>query len=310
MEQVEQALDEFVQAITTNDVEKFAALLKSSTLIDIHYSDDLFLRRAVGGNKVVLARLLLEYGSVGKYKGKMNDQLILACKRGYLEMAELLCSHGVESDVVGLTLIYNACQNNHLKIVKFLLARGVKADEGSFYVACSRGNLEICKLLLDQSFEPVVDTGIKNSALARWTISHGQLKVGKFLLQNGAEILAELQTVTRVIESYCSDEAREEIYKKLNFIVSWKIYKAPNFLFADILARMKETNNLFVVLDSFENFADKERLITIYLSGIDLSKQENFVTHEPMLKEYVTTIKAELSDYLLQDLITIVLRFL
>jgi hypothetical protein len=86
----------------------------------------------------------------------------VSCKNGFLKVAKRLLEKGSEPDEYNNCAIKGACENNHIKVVKFLLNLS-NIDPGVDYnytlrIACVNKSIGIIKLLLkDERVDPGVD---------------------------------------------------------------------------------------------------------------------------------------------------------
>ncbi|CDZ77945.1 ankyrin repeat protein [Legionella massiliensis] len=125
-----------------------------------------------------------------------DTALAMAAKYGFLGHAKLLWD--LEQAKGGITnsnrLLPLAILNAHISLVEFFLEQGILPNEKSdlgyspLYLAASRGNVPIVKLLLEHKVavnEP--STTIQMSALAV-AVQNGHCEVVKLLLENGANV--------------------------------------------------------------------------------------------------------------------------
>lgn len=66
-----------------------------------------------------------------------------------------------------------------------------------------------------------------------------------------------------------------------------------------VVERLAKRKNLFDILPPLD-----ERIISFYISGLDLSKQNGFLIHKVALENYLVTITAELAFFTDRDCTT------
>ena len=108
---------------------------------------------------------------------------INAYKEGKLDKLVELINNGVNvHEDYGFTL---ACENGHLKIIKFLMSLNNKPNihannEYGFRLACENGHLKIIKYLMSLDDKPNIHAYNENGF--RWACENGQLEVIKYLM--------------------------------------------------------------------------------------------------------------------------------
>ncbi|KAL6893010.1 hypothetical protein HDV57DRAFT_215390 [Trichoderma longibrachiatum] len=160
---------------------------------------------AVDQGDVETVSLLLEHGadlSVYLESGKAVSPLHKAAGQGNVEMCDILLKH--EPRLLDLQLekgfmiespLFEACHQKKKDTVRFLLDKGAKADQVSYYykesplfTACDVGDLDVVKMLLEATPHMVnVPTAFDCTPLA-YACEHGDPEMVKLLIDVGAEI--------------------------------------------------------------------------------------------------------------------------
>jgi ankyrin repeat protein len=121
--------------------------------------------------------------------------LVLAAKRGYLKMAELLIQKGVDingKDEYGDTPLSCAIRNYHFEIVVFLIEKGVDVNKkyGSghtaLYDAVKNKHCEIAKLLIKKGAN--VNERIYGYTILFWAVENDHLEVAILLIEKGVDV--------------------------------------------------------------------------------------------------------------------------
>lgn len=142
-----------------------------------------------------IAQILLDAGA-DMTVDDFGTPLSLAAERGYIRIAQLLISKGVNPNVrskYGTTPLYAAGQADQLEMSKFLVSVGATISEEDFLTAASNGNLLVLHFFLKGGGNVNVRGVYGITALHR----SAQHLYGKFrecaelLLQKGADINAK-----------------------------------------------------------------------------------------------------------------------
>ena len=96
---------------------------------------------------------LLKCNKISTIPGMASDALDRACMKGYVDIVRFLLNSHLAQSIIPYQYIYafrTACVYGHLTIVSMFLKSGMDlSDDGmAFESACSRGDIEIVKLLL------------------------------------------------------------------------------------------------------------------------------------------------------------------
>lgn len=186
--------------------------------------------------------------------------------------------------------------------------KNVGAQENFIQVALSNAienkDIETTKLLLECG---VVDDQSAN-ALIKDAIVRDDLFLTKFLLKLGARPQGTEGSAAYHPRLLMSKPTVTE-----RFIKSWSTYtQADKYFSLQEVKKKVEVDgdkNLINILEGFG--ADvEERIITIYLSGINLTKQEGFGKYKKSLEGYKKTVTENLSKYFNLDVINLVIFYI
>lgn len=221
-----------------------------------------------------------------------------ACHSGNYEIVRLLMSLGAKIPEQCDYLLSCAAYREHSDLAQLLLDNGAKINtraEPIIKRCCQEGSLKILEIVfrhLDINFQTSSGTAIEIAIRVR------RPDVVKFLLRRGAKLLSLVD-----VEQKMSD-----------IIYSWEVYHSPVFDFSHetlgaVNVRLTKSTNLFDILDPFVP-GDMERIVTLHLAGVDLSKQRFFDVFDDMIRNHVAEIRMALSTFLVRDLISVVFYFL
>ncbi|KAL1858769.1 hypothetical protein Daus18300_009903 [Diaporthe australafricana] len=188
------------------------------------------LRRAILGNSIGAARLLLEHGADPKYKG-LDDKtgLHFAADYGHPDMVKLLASYGADlnartTDFFSPT--YRACLTGKPKALEALLSLGANpnlkavADQdkpGWSPLACAvqEQNVDCVRALLEAKANP--NTQGPSGTSLWYAVGNGNLDICQLLLQHGASPDSESNPagILAFAANFSGTEARLNIIKLL-----------------------------------------------------------------------------------------------
>lgn len=130
----------------------------------------------------------------------INTGLIMACIKGYFEVAKFLIENGAEVNIQNMfhepALLF-AVENNHLNIVKLLVENGALVKKEDVWLsrepnhtiltcASRQGNLEIVKYLIEHGADINETSGWGSTAL----MESSSLEISKYLISQGADVNA------------------------------------------------------------------------------------------------------------------------
>ncbi|EHK44189.1 putative ankyrin repeat-containing protein, partial [Trichoderma atroviride IMI 206040] len=149
--------------------------------------------------------ILLEYGAdLSKYlqSGETVSPFHNAARYGHVKICDILLQHEpaflnlqIEKGFMIESPLFMACHRKKKEVVRFLLDKGAKADQLSFYykesplfTACDVGDLEIAKMVLEAAPQMInVPTAFNCTPLV-YACEHGNVEMVKMLLDAGAGI--------------------------------------------------------------------------------------------------------------------------
>lgn len=160
---------------------------------------------AVGQGDAETVSILLEYGadlSKSLQSGETVSPFHNAAKYGHVQICDILLQHEpafldlqIEKGFMIESPLFIACHRKQKEVVRFLLDKGAKADQLSYYykesplfTACDVGDLEIAKMVLEAAPQMInVPTAFNCTPLV-YACEHGNVEMIKMLLDAGAEI--------------------------------------------------------------------------------------------------------------------------
>ncbi|WP_262271930.1 MULTISPECIES: ankyrin repeat domain-containing protein [Microvirga] len=124
-----------LDAVTDNDVDAAQIQTLLSRDADIDARDEAgrtALLIATHGNRIEVARVLIEAGADVNAKDRINDSPYLyAAARGYLEILKMTLAHGADlksTNRYGGTALIPAAERGHVDTVRTLIEAGVDVD--------------------------------------------------------------------------------------------------------------------------------------------------------------------------------------
>jgi ankyrin repeat protein len=111
------------------------------------FDNKLFENACKTGNLEMVSEIISETDSDVDVDEDYNHGFDLACEFGHTEIVQLLLSHGVNSEVIGIQM---ACRKGHLEIVKMMLSYdGDYELHHCLECACADGHIEIINTILE-----------------------------------------------------------------------------------------------------------------------------------------------------------------
>jgi ankyrin repeat protein len=183
-------------------------LMKSRYPPDVNYireNEQHCVMSAVGQGDAETVSILLENGAdLSKYlqSGETVSPFHNAARYGHVKICDILLQHEpafldlqIEKGFTIESPLFVACHRKQKEVVRFLLDKGAKADQLSYYykesplfTACDVGDLEIAKMVLEAAPQMVnVPTAFDSTPLV-YACEHGNVEMIKMLLDAGAEI--------------------------------------------------------------------------------------------------------------------------
>lgn len=165
---------DLLQAIRKNDIETVRQLLKTTDPNCTYYADR---------------------DTAPRDEWEPRSPLVLAARRGYLEIGKLLLEANADVNFHGNgdeTPLMAAAQYGHLDFVKFLINNNapvntkVSGDGTALLVASREGHEDVVRYLLEQKAEVNAQVGGDGTALI-CAVREGHYDIAKILLENGAD---------------------------------------------------------------------------------------------------------------------------
>lgn len=242
---------------------------------------------------------------------KKRHELYNACVQGDSKAIEKILGEGLEPEINYTYYLLVAGDHKHLAIVKLMVEMGVVIRKNNFDELrdlIGMGNVEIVAYLLDQ-YEK---SGVEKNALAYeldealvTSFCVKKIDLSEFLISRGAN-------VRNAHEQLIGHALNDRYLEGLRAIDFWFALRAEEVVFSveKIRKCILDHDDLFHFLP-MDSPAHREKVISIYLSGVDLSKQVDFPKHQAWLENYVCTVKTELVCVgLIADLVRLVMLLL
>lgn len=183
-------------------------LMESRHPPDVNYireNEQHCVMSAVGQGDAETVSILLEYGAdLSKYlkSGETVSPFHNAARFGHIKICEILLQHEpafldlqIEKGFMIESPLFIACHRKQKEVVRFLLDKGAKADQLSYYykesplfTACDMGDLEIAKMVLEAAPQMINVPTTFNCTPLVYACEHGNVEMIKMLLDAGAEI--------------------------------------------------------------------------------------------------------------------------
>lgn len=214
-------------------------LLESRYPPDVNYvreKDEHSIMAAIDQGDLETVSMLLEHGAdVSTYleSGERASPLHRAASRGHVGICDLLLKHEprfldlqLERGFMTESPLSEACQRKQKDVVRFLLDKGARADQVSFYykesplfAACNEGDVEIVKMILEAAPQMVnVPTSFYCTPLV-YACRHGNAEVVRLLLDAGAEIYHQDSPGTTSVFSRVFESPGDKPFKVLELLL-------------------------------------------------------------------------------------------
>jgi ankyrin repeat protein len=203
------------QAIISNKPDRAKAAIDMGEDVNAVYERDTLLCIAISEGKLEIAKLIIQSSKADVNKrGACDDgfhniwertPLILAAQMGYTEIVDLLLKKGAVINARdringsplsrGNSALIQAARNNHLDVVRLLVAQARKPDvklqntngKTAFWFAVENENLEMVKFLYSNGSKINLPDNSGSSVLTT-TVLHKKYDVLDFLVSKGADI--------------------------------------------------------------------------------------------------------------------------
>lgn len=183
-------------------------LLESRYPPDVNYfrdNEDHCIIGAIKQGDAETVSVLLEHGadmSMYLESGERVSPFHKAARKGHVEICDILLKHEpkfldlqIEKGFMIESPLFAACHRKQKEAVRFLLDKGARADQLSYYykesplfTACDIGDVDIVKMVLEAAPQMInVPTSFYHIPL-EYACSHGNLEMVKLLIDAGAEI--------------------------------------------------------------------------------------------------------------------------
>ncbi|KAL3109719.1 hypothetical protein niasHT_018130 [Heterodera trifolii] len=154
---------------------------------------------AVNMRHLEMCRVLIAHGAdVDLGSDSSFTPLLLACGKGSTAIVTLLVENGANvnlGDSEGATPTMNTSRFGRIELVRFLLSHGANVEQmdynGTRFAlldAAAAGNLEVCRLLVDEWAADVNQQAIDGTTPLMGACSFGNLDIVVFLIEHGADI--------------------------------------------------------------------------------------------------------------------------
>ncbi|KAL3105871.1 hypothetical protein niasHT_026646 [Heterodera trifolii] len=154
---------------------------------------------AVNMRHLEMCRVLIAHGAdVDLGSDSSFTPLLLACGKGSTAIVTLLVENGANvnlGDSEGATATMNTSRFGRIELVRFLLSHGANVEQmdynGTRFAlldAAAAGNLEVCRLLVDEWAADVNQQAIDGTTPLMGACSFGNLDIVVFLIEHGADI--------------------------------------------------------------------------------------------------------------------------
>ena len=146
----------FLKTCREGTARQVKLLLDEGVDVNVIDEDDrrTSLIEACLGGSVEIVDLLLKNGvHINAVDNYGNTALVYACAGGFIKIVKLLLQYDADIKRYGYKALEEACDNNHIEIVIFLIDQGISVRGASIYLmnACNKGFTEIVQLLLNNA---------------------------------------------------------------------------------------------------------------------------------------------------------------
>ncbi|KAM0525669.1 hypothetical protein ACHAPE_000380 [Trichoderma viride] len=214
-------------------------LMESRNSPDVNYireNEQHCVMSAVGQGDAETVSILLEYGAdLSKYlqSGETVSPFHNAARYGHVKICDILLQHEpaflnlqIEKGFMIESPLFMACHRKRKEVVRFLLDKGAKADQLSYYykesplfTACDMGDLEIAKMVLEAAPQMInIPTAFNFTPLV-YACEHGNVEMIKMLLDAGADIYLPNASTTNAF-SRLFEAKGDKAFKILDLLLS------------------------------------------------------------------------------------------
>ena len=153
-------------------------------------------------NRPEMAKILINDRFKSIPKEDMTEALIIAARKGYLDIAKLLIEKGADinaADSCGYSILMEACRSGHIDIAKYLIEKGADVNARDMFsrTALMFANntnrseedcIKLMKLLIENGADTEVENKLTRTVLLQAAIG-SRFTIVKFLIKNGANVL-------------------------------------------------------------------------------------------------------------------------
>ena len=135
--------------------------------------------------------------------------LHVAAGLGHLNLCKIfIYEHGFQedtADIYGFTPMHYSAGSGNLELVKLFLDRGadiyLRTNDGCncLHLAAFRGQLNICKFLLEDNNFDIHHTNIEKFTALHFSAANGSLALFSYLLEKGSEIYSKTKCMSNVL---------------------------------------------------------------------------------------------------------------
>ena len=223
-------------AISAGNYKNLEVLIKNKADVDISISNNMFL------NSAGIYDGEMDFGQQNMYLTKPLD---LAIPKGNLEIVKLLMTEGAKADAFAL---YQAAQNNHSHILKFLLDREVRdkclpcerhsnRHETALSVAVSSGFINVVETLLFYKVDSLECKDHRGRTPLIRAVESNNTKMAILLIEGGADVEAKCEDEDDIwLDQYYCPCGNKAIHLSAMFDL-WEIARELIKKNADVFSR-------------------------------------------------------------------------